>query len=621
MYLKEIYLENTGPISKCHAKPLFADNGNPLPVVIVGPNGSGKSIFLSYIVDALTEFAKKAFRDIVPTDGLGTPFFRVIHPRAIRSGEPFSLSLLHFKANDEDLYYCEKSGLLNPTDYSPSVKSVFAPVWGWAKDENHKNVSVNEKTIETEMQNGSYAFFPARRHEEPDWLNPKSLKAEPNPFSSRFDRQLDKPLWIETCAEENIPWILDVFLDSLIDPDILQRLQILQVAGSRSVISHNLNQVESAELRDRQILRQARQNVERILQAILQDGTAKLYLNYRNIGPSRISIKMKNGRTIPTLQSLSEGQSQLFHLFATIIRYGERSDINMSIRLSDITGLVIIDEIDAHLHPTLQYSVVPKLIKLFPKVQFIISSHSPLFLLGMENTFKPDGVTILKLPDGDRISSEDYPEFRSAFEYYQTTERFEKEIKQRFANVTKPVVLTEGKTDARYIQKALELLEEQELLNSLDIRPVGDEGNDGDRGGGKSGLDKFRDVYAVQSSIFHQPILLLYDCDANKDPKAIQKLWVRSIPPNDKNTEVNKGIENLFPEDLFEDRFYASEIKKGGYGESNTITNFKKKEFCQWICEERKDPADFEEFKKVVEILKQFKNTHQPPSGQQPVSE
>ena len=66
MYLDEIYLENTGPISKCHVKPPFANNGNPLPIVVVGPNGSGKSIFLSYIVDALMEFAKTVFRDIVP---------------------------------------------------------------------------------------------------------------------------------------------------------------------------------------------------------------------------------------------------------------------------------------------------------------------------------------------------------------------------------------------------------------------------------------------------------------------------------------------------------------------------------------------------------------------------
>ena len=60
---------------------------------------------------------------------------------------------------------------------------------------------------------------------------------------------------------------------------------------------------------------------------------------------------------IPTLQSLSEGQSQLFHLFTTIIRYGESADINRSIRLPEITGLVLIDEIDAHLHASLQHEV------------------------------------------------------------------------------------------------------------------------------------------------------------------------------------------------------------------------------------------------------------------------
>ena len=50
MYLHEIFLQNTGPISKCHVKPPFDSAGNPLPIVIVGPNGSGKTIFLSYIV-------------------------------------------------------------------------------------------------------------------------------------------------------------------------------------------------------------------------------------------------------------------------------------------------------------------------------------------------------------------------------------------------------------------------------------------------------------------------------------------------------------------------------------------------------------------------------------------
>ena len=169
-----------------------------------------------------------------------------------------------------------------------------------------------------------------------------------------------------------------------------------------------------------QYLRQARQNVERILQAILQDQAAQLILNFRNVGLSRISIRMGDGRIIPTLQSLSEGQSQLFHLFATVIRYGDRTDLNRSVDLSQITGLVIIDEIAAHLHPTLQHDVLPELISLFPKVQFIVSSHSPLFLLGMEKRFGVDRVTILEMPEAKRINSERYSEFGRAKDISQS---------------------------------------------------------------------------------------------------------------------------------------------------------------------------------------------------------
>jgi len=131
MYLHEIFLQNTGPISKCHVKPPFDENGNPQPIVIVGPNGSGKTIFLSYIVDALTEFAKRAFTDIVPTDGLSSPYFRIIGSTRVKSGQPFSLSLLHFKTTGSDSYYCEKAGTLEAPSYSskPDLKSVFAPVW------------------------------------------------------------------------------------------------------------------------------------------------------------------------------------------------------------------------------------------------------------------------------------------------------------------------------------------------------------------------------------------------------------------------------------------------------------------------------------------------------------
>ena len=598
MYLHEIFLQNTGPISECHVKPPFDDAGNPQPIVIVGPNGSGKTIFLSYIVDALTEFAKTAFRDTVDIDSSGQkPYFRIIHPNAIRSGQPFSLSLLHFKANNDNLYYCEKCGVLEAASYSPIVKSVFTRVWNWKTEENGKDVFADEKTVETEMKNGAYAFFPASRREDPDWLNPQSLKAHPTASSPRIEKQLGKPLWVGTCAEENISWVLDVFLDSLVD--LLPGLKLNQ---EQNLIYRNVDSSELRDLGNRHLLRQAKQNVEQILKTILQDGTVELILNLRNVGPSRISIGMGDGRTIPTLQSLSEGQSQLFHLFATIIRYGERVDLNKSINLSQITGLVVIDEIDVHLHPTLQHDVLPELIGLFPKVQFIVSSHSPLFLLGMEKKFGVDKVTILEMPEAKRINSERYSEFGKAFEYIQSTERFEEEIKQRFAAGTKPIVLTEGPQDVRYIQRALDVLGEAELLNSLDIEFVGIIDKNGKTHyGGDKGLNHFRNLYEANPSLYHRPILLLYDCDTQKPNEEIEKLWVRSIPKNDENTKVSKGIENLFPEALFTEDFYSeSPTADGGYAKY-----LDKSKFCEWICENATD-IHFAKFDSIVQILKEF---------------
>ena len=123
---------------------------------------------------------------------------------------------------------------------------------------------------------------------------------------------------------------------------------------------------------------------------------------------------------------------------------------------------------------------------------------------------------------------------------------------QLFPGVVKPVVLTEEALDTHYIQTALTLLGEMRLLNSLEIKPVGTKVNKGTRDGGKSGLDRVQKVYAANSWLFDQPILLLYDCDANKDREQIGKLCIRSIPPNEKNTTVNKGIENLFAKEYFE---------------------------------------------------------------------
>lgn len=48
--------------------------------------------------------------------------------------------------------------------------------------------------------------------------------------------------------------------------------------------------------------------------------------------------------------------------------------------LNHMAGIVLVDEIDLHLHPTLQRTLVPKLRRLLPHVQFIVTTHSPMVL-------------------------------------------------------------------------------------------------------------------------------------------------------------------------------------------------------------------------------------------------
>jgi predicted ATPase len=52
---------------------------------------------------------------------------------------------------------------------------------------------------------------------------------------------------------------------------------------------------------------------------------------------------------------------------------------------ADMAGIVLIDEIDLHLHPSLQRKLVPRLRRAMPKVQWIVTTHSPLVLSNFDS--------------------------------------------------------------------------------------------------------------------------------------------------------------------------------------------------------------------------------------------
>ncbi|MBK6545786.1 MAG: AAA family ATPase [Saprospiraceae bacterium] len=77
------------------------------------------------------------------------------------------------------------------------------------------------------------------------------------------------------------------------------------------------------------------------------------------------------------LDAVSGGVSTIMDLAWQIFTYSNSFD-------EEIT--VLIDEIENHLHPEMQRSILPNLISAFPNIQFIISTHSPLIVGSVKNS-------------------------------------------------------------------------------------------------------------------------------------------------------------------------------------------------------------------------------------------
>lgn len=603
MYLRECLIENIGPISALDITLDLDTLGNPKPLIMVGKNGTGKTIFLAYVLDALAELAKKKFSDIAIGQQIGhSPFFKVTSGGDIRSLSGSTLCLLEFSDADNKFCYVEKVGQIDPQSYTIKLRGRFESVQSWPENEPvYKVVTGDEKQIETFFQTGSVCFFPSSRHERPHWLNFSAVEDRPL-FSSnqRMSGVLGKPLIVERAAEDNQQWLMDVLLDSLVDGDFVVGVPTPEQTPPIYF------QPQPLCLPDKLLLKVGRENVEQLLRAVLEDKNAQIILNYRNAVHGRVAIRFGNGVIVPSLMHLSAGQALLFNLFATIIRYADRANINNSINLNEIKGIILIDEIDAHLHTDLQYEVLPKLVKLFPKVQFIITSHAPLFLLGMEREFGADGIQILEMPTGNQISTERFEEFLKSFDFYRKTQIFEKAVEEQVLVTSKPLVLTEGQTDVTYIKTALELLGHTDILEQLEIDEVGKTGKKGAEGSGCTSLDTARKFLENNQNRFARRVLLLYDCDTNKQPEKVGSLSIRCIPQNTTNTKVKKGIENLLPVELFKDNFYKEQIKPTGDGGESITKTLKKTIFCEWVCQQA-DKKDFIQFEQlVVPILREF---------------
>lgn len=110
------------------------------------------------------------------------------------------------------------------------------------------------------------------------------------------------------------------------------------------------------------------------------------------------------------LNKLAAGYRSIINIVIDI--YLRLKSVHLDRKYKEFYGIVLLDEIENHLHPILQKELPIALSEVFPNIQFIISTHSPVPLLAAEkssvilkiNRTKEDGVTI-ELVEIDNVKS------------------------------------------------------------------------------------------------------------------------------------------------------------------------------------------------------------------------
>ena len=120
----------------------------------------------------------------------------------------------------------------------------------------------------------------------------------------------------------------------------------------------------------------------------------------RNTDAGEEHLFLMRGVALP-FRALSDGFRAYLGWIGDMIFHVTRG-VGSGLKLRDLKGVVLLDEIDLHLHPEWQRVVVPTLARALPQVQFILTTHSPLVVGSLEagNLFvlaEEDRSTVVKV--------------------------------------------------------------------------------------------------------------------------------------------------------------------------------------------------------------------------------
>lgn len=293
------------------------------------------------------------------------------------------------------------------------------------------------------------------------------------------------------------------------------------------------------------------------------------------------------------IDDLSTGEKQI------VIRGGYMLKYQKSIQ----SNFILIDEPELSLHPEWQKKILQFYKRLFTDengsqtAQIFVATHSP-FIVHNFSRYN-DKIVVLNKDENDNISVLKKPTYYS----YDNNVTVEKAFNIKNFSSSKNILFTEGETDKKYLDKAIELYFKGKV--NFEVNWIGNYNqNGGAINTGCTGLNNLLKVLEANPNLFNNKIGLLYDCDTNKKAEKNELYFIYTLSSNDKNV-YKIGIENqlILPKPFDYNNFITKKVKIDDYGVESTISSLDKTKLCDYICSSNDVENTLINLKKIIEDI------------------
>ena len=388
MYATRVQIHNYGPVGHLDISLPF-DGDIPKPILLVGENGSGKSILLSHIVNGLMEGQRIAYKD--SSEVATGKVYKLRHGNYIRSNNEYYFARADFQ---DGLFVSEIVTRQEKRNYSEVPEGLEAGdanvAWDSLRPNRYDHFmsnmsdSTNRDKLDRIFASNCVLYFPPNRFEEPAWLNEENLKAKAHYMDLKhLQGHTDRRILNYSRLYENQNWLFEVIYDRAAF-EIQTGNYNLPIADSDATIPLPLFTGYSGDA-----TRTYDITLQIVQKAVKEGQNARFGIGRRH--NRVVSIESDSGTLVPNIFQLSSGETALLNMFLSILRDFDICGASFA-GASDIRGIAVVDEIDLHLNAIHQHDILPALIRMFPKVQFVVTTHSPLFVLGMEKFLGKTGL-------------------------------------------------------------------------------------------------------------------------------------------------------------------------------------------------------------------------------------